>query len=79
MDMVNLEITRDELKGMTKEDINTLLLQARPQWSTVHACIRIIAICDNVNSIFGHGRMPIADSTKLEAAMRGKILMGLSR
>lgn len=74
---MNLDITRDELRCLPEKDINTLLLRARDYWLTPDACCKIIMMCDNIISIYGDGRLPMVHSTKLEAAMRGKVLISL--
>lgn len=74
---MNLDITRDELRKLTKQEINSLLLLCREYWVTAEACVKVIQICDKVISIFGDGALPLCHSTKLEAAMRGKVLAKL--
>lgn len=72
---MNVEILNEKTIPRTTESINELMILYRSKWTTSNACIRIVHNCDMIS--INVGTVGLVESTRMEAAMRGKLILGM--
>lgn len=71
------KLERIDIVSMTTVEINELMVSYRVSWNTSIDCMRIMHNCDMIKSI--HGNVGILETTRMEAAMRGRMILGIMR
>lgn len=68
-------LKRKEAKRLSNDEVTELMMDYRAQWLTVTDCVNIIVNCGTIEDIHGVGVVPLVESTKVEAGIRGRLLM----
>ena len=70
-------LKREDILYMTTEQINEIMISYRDKWTSSIACMKIMHNCDMIKSV--HSNVGLLETTRMEAEMRGRMIMGIVR